>query len=143
VKGRRISEVGISLVAFEFTKRRTRPDSAHFSKIFRASRTRERSAVVSNSQATSRISVRPARDRTPDPLIKSSLSDHTTSAHLYLCRIKSRLDRYGDPTGLLIAKLNSMILYATLARGPKLSREDQINSTRLSCVSSTGSALLA
>src|SRR5260370_26799747 len=90
-----------------------------------------RSAVVSNSQATSRISVRPARDRTPDPLIKSSLSDHTTSAYLYLSRIKSRLDRYGDPTGLLIAKPNAMILSATLPRGPKLSREDQLNSTRL------------
>jgi predicted amidohydrolase YtcJ len=40
-------------------------------------------------------------------------------------------DRYGNPTGLLIAKPNAMILYATLARGPKLSREDQMNSTRL------------
>src|SRR5260370_10531641 len=42
-------------------------------------------------------------------------------------------DRHGNPTGLLIAKPNAMILYATLARGPKLSREDQMNSTRL-CV---------
>jgi predicted amidohydrolase YtcJ len=40
-------------------------------------------------------------------------------------------DRHGNPTGLLIAKPNAMILYATLAKGPKLSREDQINSTRL------------
>jgi predicted amidohydrolase YtcJ len=42
-----------------------------------------------------------------------------------------QLDRHGDPTGLLIAKPNAMILYATLAKGPKLSREDQLNSTRL------------
>jgi predicted amidohydrolase YtcJ len=41
------------------------------------------------------------------------------------------LDRQGNPTGLLIAKPNAMILYATLARGPKLAREDQLNSTRL------------
>ncbi len=40
-------------------------------------------------------------------------------------------DRHGNPTGLLIAKPNATILYATLAKGPKLSREDQINSTRL------------
>ena len=40
-------------------------------------------------------------------------------------------DRHGNPTGLLIAKPNAMILYATLAKGPKLSHEDQINSTRL------------
>ena len=40
-------------------------------------------------------------------------------------------DRHGNPTGLLIAKPNAMILYATLAKGPKLSHEDQMNSTRL------------
>src|SRR5467141_5081521 len=40
-------------------------------------------------------------------------------------------DRRGNPTGLLIAKPSAMILYATLAKGPKLSREDQMNSTRL------------
>ena len=40
-------------------------------------------------------------------------------------------DRHGNPTGLLIAKPNAMILYATLAKGPKLPREDQLNSTRL------------
>lgn len=40
-------------------------------------------------------------------------------------------DRRGNPTGLLIAKPNANILYSTLARGPKLSREDQLNSTRL------------
>ncbi|HTY24632.1 MAG TPA: amidohydrolase [Desulfomonilaceae bacterium] len=39
-------------------------------------------------------------------------------------------DKHGNPTGLLIARPNAMILYATLAKGPKLSREDQINSTR-------------
>jgi predicted amidohydrolase YtcJ len=40
-------------------------------------------------------------------------------------------DRHGNPTGLLIAKPNANILYSTLAKGPKLSREDQANSTRL------------
>jgi predicted amidohydrolase YtcJ len=39
-------------------------------------------------------------------------------------------DRHGNPTGLLIAKPNANILYSTLARGPKLSREDQLNSSR-------------
>jgi predicted amidohydrolase YtcJ len=40
-------------------------------------------------------------------------------------------DRHGNPTGLLIAKPNAMILYSTLAKGPKLARDDQRNSTRL------------
>jgi predicted amidohydrolase YtcJ len=40
-------------------------------------------------------------------------------------------DSHGNPTGLLIAKPNANILYATLAKGPKLSREDQLNSSRL------------
>src|SRR5215469_10050120 len=40
-------------------------------------------------------------------------------------------DSRGNPTGLLIAKPNANILYATLAKGPKLSREDQLNSSRL------------
>jgi len=39
-------------------------------------------------------------------------------------------DKQGNPTGLLIARPNAMILYATLAKGPKLSQEDQMNSTR-------------
>jgi predicted amidohydrolase YtcJ len=39
-------------------------------------------------------------------------------------------DRAGHPTGLLIARPNAAILYATLAKGPKLSRADQLNSTR-------------
>ena len=39
-------------------------------------------------------------------------------------------DKRGIPTGLLIARPNAMILYSTLAKGPKLSREDQMNSTR-------------
>src|SRR5712671_176211 len=39
-------------------------------------------------------------------------------------------DKQGNPTGLLIAKPNAMILYATLAKGPKLSQEDQMNATR-------------
>lgn len=39
-------------------------------------------------------------------------------------------DRFGNPTGMLIAKPNALILYATLAKGPKLPYEHQINSTR-------------
>ena len=39
-------------------------------------------------------------------------------------------DKQGNPTGLLIARPNAMILYSTLAKGPKLSHEDQMNSTR-------------
>src|SRR5271166_6649089 len=40
-------------------------------------------------------------------------------------------DKAGNPTGLLVAKPNARILYDTLAKGPKLSPEDQANSTRL------------
>jgi hypothetical protein len=40
-------------------------------------------------------------------------------------------DRHGNPTGLLVAKPNANILYSTLAKGPKLSHEDQLNSSRL------------
>ena len=40
-------------------------------------------------------------------------------------------DGVGNPTGLLLAKPNANILYATLAKGPKLSPEDRKNSTRL------------
>jgi predicted amidohydrolase YtcJ len=39
-------------------------------------------------------------------------------------------DRHGEPTGLLVAKPNAAILYATLAHGPLLSPADQENSTR-------------
>jgi predicted amidohydrolase YtcJ len=39
-------------------------------------------------------------------------------------------DKQGNPTGLVIARPNAMILYATLARGPKLPLEHQMNSTR-------------
>jgi predicted amidohydrolase YtcJ len=39
-------------------------------------------------------------------------------------------DKAGNPTGLLIAKPNAMILYSTLAKGPKLPPEHQHNSTR-------------
>ncbi len=39
-------------------------------------------------------------------------------------------DACGNPTGLLLARPNAAILYATLARGPKLSFEYQLNSTR-------------
>jgi len=40
-------------------------------------------------------------------------------------------DKAGNPTGLIIAKPNALILYATLAKGPKLSPEEQMSSTRL------------
>src|SRR5213594_630153 len=40
-------------------------------------------------------------------------------------------DKAGNPTGLLIAQPNAMILYATLAKGPKLSPEEHMSSTRL------------
>jgi predicted amidohydrolase YtcJ len=40
-------------------------------------------------------------------------------------------DAAGNPTGLLLAKPNASILYATLAKGPKLPPEYQANSTRL------------
>ncbi|MCJ8153028.1 amidohydrolase [Chryseobacterium sp. SSA4.19] len=39
-------------------------------------------------------------------------------------------DANGEPTGLIIATPNAMILYSTLAQGPKLSFEHQLNSTR-------------
>ena len=39
-------------------------------------------------------------------------------------------DAQGNPTGLLIAKPNAGILYATLAKGPKLPLDYQLNSTR-------------
>jgi predicted amidohydrolase YtcJ len=37
----------------------------------------------------------------------------------------------GEPTGLLLAKPNALILYTALSRGPKLDPDDQVNSTRL------------
>ena len=39
-------------------------------------------------------------------------------------------DVAGNPTGLLIARPSALILYSTLAQGPKLLPEDQVNSTR-------------
>lgn len=39
-------------------------------------------------------------------------------------------DSNGNPTGMLIARPNAMILYATLAKGPTLPLEQQVNSTR-------------
>ena len=39
-------------------------------------------------------------------------------------------DDAGNPTGLLLAKPNAGILYATLAKGPKLPHDYQVNSTR-------------
>ncbi|MDR3607629.1 MAG: amidohydrolase [Oligoflexia bacterium] len=38
-------------------------------------------------------------------------------------------DSNGNPTGLLLAHPNATILYSTLAKGPKLPREYQVNST--------------
>lgn len=38
-------------------------------------------------------------------------------------------DKEGNPTGMLIADPNAMILYSALAQGPKLQKDDQINST--------------
>ena len=39
-------------------------------------------------------------------------------------------DARGNPTGILIARPNAMILYSTLAKGPKLPPEYQVNSSR-------------
>src|ERR1700676_2434795 len=39
-------------------------------------------------------------------------------------------DAHGNPTGMLIAKPSALILYATLAKGPRLPFEYQLNSTR-------------
>lgn len=39
-------------------------------------------------------------------------------------------DRKGNPTGLLVARPNALLLYASLAKGPKLSYDDQLNSSR-------------
>jgi predicted amidohydrolase YtcJ len=39
-------------------------------------------------------------------------------------------DKAGNPTGMLVARPNAAILYATLAKGPKLPPEYQYNSTR-------------
>lgn len=36
----------------------------------------------------------------------------------------------GEPTGLILASPNAMILYSTLAKGPRLTYEQQLNSTR-------------
>lgn len=38
-------------------------------------------------------------------------------------------DKSGNPTGMLIATPNAIILYSALAKGPKLNKDDQINST--------------
>lgn len=39
-------------------------------------------------------------------------------------------DRQGEPSGMLIAEPSALVLYSTLARGPVLSFEDQLNSSR-------------
>jgi predicted amidohydrolase YtcJ len=41
-----------------------------------------------------------------------------------------QVDAAGNPTGMLIARPNAMILYATLAKGPTLPLDLQVNSTR-------------
>jgi predicted amidohydrolase YtcJ len=41
-----------------------------------------------------------------------------------------QVDAAGNPTGMLIARPNAMILYATLAKGPALPYDLQLNSTR-------------
>ncbi|WP_202979944.1 amidohydrolase family protein, partial [Xylella fastidiosa] len=38
-------------------------------------------------------------------------------------------DAAGNPTGLLLAQPNATILYSTLAKGPKLPQDYQLNST--------------
>jgi hypothetical protein len=38
-------------------------------------------------------------------------------------------DKKGNPTGMLIATPNAIILYSALAQGPKLGKDDQVNST--------------
>ena len=39
-------------------------------------------------------------------------------------------DHRGNPTGLLIAEPSALILYSTISNAPRLSREDQLNSSR-------------
>lgn len=40
-------------------------------------------------------------------------------------------DRFGQPTGLLVAEPNAFILYSTLAKLPELSTAEKVNSTKL------------
>jgi predicted amidohydrolase YtcJ len=39
-------------------------------------------------------------------------------------------DRAGNPTGMLIAEPNALVLYSTISNAPKLNFEDQLNSSR-------------
>ncbi len=41
----------------------------------------------------------------------------------------------GNPTGLLVAEPNALILYSTIANAPKLAYEDQLNSSSTLCAS--------
>ena len=50
--------------------------------------------------------------------------------HARTARWRDCARRGGKPTGLLLAKPNAAILYATLAKGPKLPFDYQLNSTR-------------
>ncbi|MGI0087741.1 MAG: amidohydrolase [Nitrosotalea sp.] len=94
-----------------------------------------------------------AEQRVPSVDELNSISDKTPIfiLHLYHCALlnKSGLqaagyskdgpsfpasevqrDKIGNPTGLLTAKPNALILYSTLDKGPKLAYQDQVNSTR-------------
>src|SRR6266481_6405462 len=72
---------------------------------------------------------------TLDEINKAAPDTPVFILHLYdramLNGAEVQRDRHGNPTGLLIATPNANILYSTLAKGPKLSSEDQINSSRL------------
>jgi hypothetical protein len=46
-------------------------------------------------------------------------------------------DSAGNPTGLLLAKPNAAILYATLAKGPSCRRTTRSTPRATSCASST------
>lgn len=98
-----------------------------------------------------RISVRRAADADPEELNEAAPDTPVFVLHLYDRALLNRAalkavgysketpdpaggeivrDSHGNPTGMLIAKPNAMILYATLAKGPKLPLDLQVNSTR-------------
>jgi len=58
----------------------------------------------------------------------NALGNITETLNLPGTRIEK--DDNGNPTGLLLAYPSATILYAALAKGPKLSEQDQINSTQ-------------
>src|SRR5437899_2519812 len=88
---------------------------------------------------------------TVDELNMISTKTHIFILHLYHCALLNKAalqdagyskdgpsfpaseiqsDNSGNPTGLLAAKPNALILYSTLDKGPKLAYQDQVNSTR-------------